>query len=67
VKIGGEYFDLIDTTYSVVSTPAGSELSVEMRYRVSTNFNWYAVPVARLLIGNFESAALAFYANRATR
>lgn len=66
VKIGGEYFDLIDATYSIVDTPAGSELTVEMRYRVSTDFNWYAVPVARVLVGNFESAALAFYAHRAT-
>jgi hypothetical protein len=65
VKIGGEYFDLLDTEYSIAETPAGSELRVEMRYRVSTNFNWYAAPVARLLVGNFESAALAFYAHRA--
>ncbi len=36
-----------------------------MRYRVSTSFNWYAAPVAKLLVGNFESAALEFYADRA--
>jgi hypothetical protein len=66
VKIGGAYFDLIDTTYSIANTPVGSELSVEMRYRVSTNFNWYAAPIARGLVGNFESTALAFYAHRAT-
>ena len=67
VRIGGEYFDLIDTEYSILDTAVGSELRVQMRYRVSTNFNWYAAPVARLLIGNFESAALAFYARRATK
>lgn len=65
VEIGGEYFDLIDTEYSIVDTAGGSELRVQMQYRVSTNFNWYAAPVARLLIGNFESAALEFYARRA--
>jgi hypothetical protein len=66
VKIGGEYFDLIDTEYSISDAPGGTQLRVEMRYRVSTNFNWYAAPVARLLVGDFESAALAFYAHRAT-
>jgi hypothetical protein len=36
-----------------------------MSYRVSTPFNWYARPIAELLIGNFEEAALRFYARRA--
>jgi hypothetical protein len=65
VKIGGAYFDLIDTEYSLAATSGGSELRVQMRYRVSTHFNWYAGPVARFLVGNFGSAALAFYARRA--
>lgn len=65
VTIGGKYFDLIDTEYTLSAVPGGSELRVEMRYRVSTRFNWYAKPVARLLIGNFETTALHFYARRA--
>jgi hypothetical protein len=36
-----------------------------MSYRVSTQFNWYADGVARLLIGNFEEVILKFYQRRA--
>ncbi|MEJ0086617.1 MAG: hypothetical protein WDO72_13095 [Pseudomonadota bacterium] len=38
---------------------------MSMNYRVSTRFNWYAGPVADLLIGNFEENILRFYARRA--
>ncbi|MDI4632239.1 SRPBCC domain-containing protein [Pelomonas sp. V22] len=68
VTIGGHYFDLIDTAYTL--TPkAGqtTELRIQMRYRVSTQFNWYADGVARLLIGNFEDVILQFYRRRAMR
>jgi len=67
VKIGGRYFDLIDTEYSLRKVGTGTELRVRMTYRVSTSFNWYARPLAALLVGNFEEAALAFYAHRAER
>jgi len=67
VRIGGHYFDLIDTAYTL--TPAGdgqaTVLTVRMSYRVSTQFNWYADGVARLLIGNFEEVILKFYQRRA--
>jgi hypothetical protein len=36
-----------------------------MKYRVSTAFNWYTRPIAEFLVGNFEEAALRFYARRA--
>jgi hypothetical protein len=36
-----------------------------MRYRVSTNFNWYVRPIAYFLVVNFEKTALGFYAHRA--
>ena len=52
VTIGGHYFDLLDTAYTL--TPTGgqaTELRITMHYRVSTQFNWYADGVARLLIG----------------
>lgn len=65
VRIGGPYFDLIDTEYSLAEAPGGTQLHVRMRYRVSTHFNWYAAAVARFFVGNFEEAALAFYARRA--
>lgn len=67
VKIGGHYFDIIDTEYEL--TPQGAqstELKIRMHYRVSTQFNWYAKPVARLLISNFEEVILGFYRRRST-
>ena len=65
VRIGGEYFDLRDTEYSLEPVPEGTRLTARMSYRVSTHFNWYARPVAKVLVGNFEESALAFYARRA--
>jgi hypothetical protein len=65
VRIGGDYFDVGDTTYSLRPDGAGTRLSVRMRYRVSTNFNWYAGPVADFLVGNFAERILDFYARRA--
>ncbi len=66
VKIGGHYFDLIDTEYTLISKdPQSTELRIRMSYRVSTQFNWYAIPIANLLIGNFENVILDFYRQRA--
>lgn len=65
VTIGGRYFDLRATSYTLVPRGEGTELRVAMGYRVSTRFNWYAAPLARLLIGNFEETVLEFYRHRA--
>ena len=66
VQIGGEFFDIIDTRYSLVPTADGAtRLNIQMHYRVSTDFNWYANGVAKLLIGNFEEVILDFYRLRA--
>ena len=67
VRIGGRYFDAIDTEYVLRKVNAGTELRVTMRYRVSTAFNWYTQPIAEFLVGNFEEAALRFYAIRAEK
>jgi hypothetical protein len=67
VRIGGEYFDLGETTYSLRPEGAGTRLTIRMRYRVSTHFNWYAGPVADFLVGDFAAEILAFYARRAQR
>jgi hypothetical protein len=64
VRIGGTYFDIVDTEYALRELPGGTELRVTMQYRVSTNFNWYIRPIAAFLIGNFEDTALNFYARR---
>jgi hypothetical protein len=65
VRIGGEYFDVGETTYELRPDGAGTRLSVRMRYRVSTHFNWYAGPVADFLVGDFADRILTFYARRA--
>jgi hypothetical protein len=67
VRIGGRYFDLGETTYSLAPDGAGTRLSVRMRYRVSTSFNWYAGPVADFLVGDFAERILEFYARRAAQ
>lgn len=66
VRIGGEYFDMIDTEYILTPKGDSTELTIRMRYRVSTEFNWYAKPIARVLIANFEEVILEFYRHRAT-
>jgi hypothetical protein len=68
VKIGGLYFDLLGTDYTLNSLPNGNTaLSIRMSYRVSTQLNWYASPVAEFLIGNFGDVILEFYKSRAER
>lgn len=65
VRIGGHYFDLIDTSYELTPiSPESTNLKIKMTYRVSTQFNWYANTVATLLIGNFEEVILNFYRQR---
>ena len=67
VVIGGHYFDLIDTSYTLTPKGDRTELKVRMRYRVSTQFNWYADPIARILLGNMEEANLDFYRVRSEK
>jgi hypothetical protein len=64
VLIGGHYFDLIDTAYELVPTQAGTQLTVRIKYRVSTQFNLYADWVAQSLLGNFGDVAIDFYRRR---
>jgi hypothetical protein len=61
VVVGGHYFDLIDTSYTLTPSGRHTELKVRMRYRVSTQFNWYAEPIARLLLADLQAANLEFY------
>ncbi|QWP76353.1 hypothetical protein J5226_22660 [Lysobacter sp. K5869] len=65
VEIGGRYFDLIGTRYTLTPRGGDTELSIRMDYRVSTGFNWYAAPLARWLIGDFSDTILGFYRHRA--
>lgn len=65
VRIGGEYFDLRDTAYTLTPRGGGTELTVSMSYRVSTGFDWYAAPLSRWLLGNQCQVLLDFYRHRA--
>jgi hypothetical protein len=65
VRIGGEYFDVGESTYSLTPVDGGTQLSLRMRYRVSTHFNWYAGRVADFLIADFSDVILRFYSRRA--
>lgn len=64
VVVGGYYFDVKDTSYTLTSAAVGTELNISMGYRVTTQFNWYAEPLARFLLGNFEETVLDFYRRR---
>jgi hypothetical protein len=64
VMIGGHYFDLRDTSFTLTPVAAGTRLDIEAHYRVSTQFNFYADPVAQLLLGNMLETGLTFYKNR---
>jgi hypothetical protein len=64
VVLGGHYFDVRDTSYTLTPHGKSTELKIRMQYRVSTQFNWYADPIARFLFGNFEEVILDFYRHR---
>lgn len=64
VVIGGHYFDLQDTAYTLTPIGTRTELRIRLHYRVSTQFNWYAQPVAQLLLGDMAERNLQFYRRR---
>lgn len=65
VVIGGEYFDLLDTTYQLTPEAGGTRLQMRVSFRTSTKFNWYAEPLAKLMIGDTTEVLLGFYKQRA--
>jgi len=64
VVMGGEYFDIDHVAYTLTAQGARTQLKMSMHYRVSTRFNWYAEPVARLMLGNLEEVLLGMYRRR---
>ena len=64
VRVGGFYFDVRDTSYTLTPRADATVLAVRFGVRVSTHFNWYANPVARFLIGNLAEANLGYYKRR---
>ena len=64
VVIGGRYFDVRDTSYTLTRRGDATEVRMQIGFRVSTRFNWYANPVSRLLIGNLIETNLSYYRQR---
>lgn len=59
VVVGGRYFDVLRGTYSIEPKSDGtSVLHLSSRFRVSTNFNFYAGPWARFLMGDIQNSIL---------
>jgi hypothetical protein len=68
VRIGGQYFDMLDTSYRLQPDgQTGTRLTIRMSFRVTTDFNWYANRVAEFLISDFEETILQYYKRRAER
>jgi hypothetical protein len=64
VVVGGRYFDVHHTSYTLMPRGDSTEVRMQIGFRVSTRFNWYARPVARFLIGNLMESNLAYYRAR---
>lgn len=67
VVIGGRYFDVLETSYRLAPVAAGTAVTMTLRYRVSTRFNWYALPVSRWLLGDLVDSNLNYYRQRSER
>lgn len=65
VRIGGDYFDLNDTAYTLTSEGQAVRLHLRISYRLNTDFNLYANWLAQNLIGNFAETILTLYQQRA--
>jgi hypothetical protein len=64
VVMGGEYFDIDWVSYTLTPQGGQTQLKISVNYRVSTRFNWYAEPVARIVLGNLEEVLLDLYRQR---
>lgn len=65
VEVGGKYFDLENTTYTLTPEQGGTRLEISVQIRVSTGFNWYARPLAAFITKDTSETILNFYKNRA--
>lgn len=65
VAIGGQYFDLQDTSFKLVPLDEKStELTITAHYRISSSVNFYAVPVSKILGEDFIHTILTLYKKR---
>ncbi len=63
--IGGRYFSLETTAYSLAPESNGTRPTIEVETRLTTNFNWYADLWARYLVTDTARTILRFYKRRA--
>lgn len=64
VRVGGAYFDLVDTSYRLEPEGDGTRLTIDVGYRVSTRFNWYSARLGRFLVDDAAKTILEFYRRR---
>ncbi len=67
IVIGGRYFNLETTSYTLAPEGGGTRLTVNVGSTVTTNFNWYAGWWARRLVEDTAETILGFYKARAER
>ena len=70
IVLGGAYFDIEHTSYTLTPVPSANggratRLTLHIRARLSTNFNWYAAWWSDFMIGNTAETLLKFYQQRA--
>ena len=65
VVIGGRHFDLGETRFTLTPVDAThTRLDIEAHYRVTSGFNFYAVPVVDFLGRDFVDGLMALYKRR---
>ncbi len=65
VKVGGKYFDVLDTAFTLKPLDAQrTQLTLDVNYRVSTEVNFYAGPLADWMFKDFSAVILDFYKKR---
>ena len=67
IMIGGRYFGLEETSYTLEPEAGGTRLTIRVGARVSTHFNWYAGLWADYLVDDTARAILGFYKARSER
>ena len=68
VAIGGEYFNLHDTTFTLHPLPGNrTRLDIVTHHRITTSINFYAVPAATLLGEDFIATILGLYKHRSEK
>ncbi|QJR09495.1 hypothetical protein DSM104443_00539 [Usitatibacter rugosus] len=67
IVIGGKYFDLEETSYTLTPEAGGTRLTIKVGTRITTNFNWYAGLWADYLVSDTAEAILKFYKTRSEK